>query len=206
MAGMLAFAGSAMAQKTCFTAEPVIFGEGEQVADLVVSIDYEKAEGTDITCWQFELSLPDGIAPIYDEDEEEWLGEISTDTNTKRLAKGGLNITKKTDGTYLVLGFDTKGNQAMPSTKGELCTIQLSGSASIVGEGKIINSALSDQDNASVDKGNLSDFVFGINQNTVGINDIQTVDNDAPAYNLQGIRVNNAKGLIIRNGKKMVVK
>ena len=206
MAGMMAFATAASAQKTCFVATDIEFAGEATQTDLVISMDYDAEEGTSVCCWQFELYLPDGIEPIYDADEEEWLGEVSTETNTKRLAKGGLNITKKADGGYLVLGFDTKGNQPMVSTKGELCTITLSGSASIKDEGRIVNSAISDQDNNSIDKGNLADFIFNINGGPVGINDIKAADATAPAYNLQGIRVNNAKGLIIRDGKKMIVK
>ena len=208
VAGLMAFAASANAQGTikCLAAQDVDF-EGTQ-ADLIVSIDYDAEEGEQIGCWQFKLVLPEGVAPIYDEDEEEWLGEVSTDTNTKRLAKGGLNINPTADGGYLVFGFDTKGVQEMVSTHGTLCTITLSGSADIKGEGKLATVALSNLKNESVHQGEFEDVTFLVNGGTVSdaINDIKSADTTAPAYNLQGIRVNNAKGLIIRDGKKMVVK
>ena len=207
VAGLFALAGSVQAQVKCFYTDPVInFAAGATEADMVVSIDYEAGDEK-VGCWQFEIVFPEGIAPIYDADEEEWLGEVSTDTNTKRLAKGGLNITKKADGNYLVLGFDTKGNQEMVSTHGTLCTIKISGSSEIQGTGKIVNSALSNLNDQSINKGNLADFEFGINQEVEGINDLQVAESNAPAYNLQGVRVNSAaKGLIIRDGKKMIVK
>lgn len=65
---------------------------------------------------------------------------------------------------------------------------------------------MSNEDNKSIELGNINDVTFSINGSSVGINDIKSAEATAPAYNLQGIRVNNAKGLIIRDGKKMVVK
>ena len=66
---------------------------------------------------------------------------------------------------------------------------------------------MSNDDNKSIELGNINDVTFSINGSSVGINDIKSAEATAPAYNLQGVRVNSAaKGVIIRDGKKMVVK
>ena len=143
------------------SATPIQFKEGATQAELVVSMDFDTEET--IVSWSFNLYLPDGFAPVYDEDEEEWLGEMSTETNTKRMAKGGLNISKRTDGGYLVLGFDTKGNQAMTSTHGKLCTIVISGSSNISGTGLITDISMANISSNSVNKDNFADVYFDIN-------------------------------------------
>lgn len=42
--------------------------------------------------------------------------------------------------------------------------------------------------------------------NTTGISTPININADAPMYNLAGQRVNNAKGIVVKNGKKMLVK
>ena len=210
MAGLMAFASAASAEGTvkCFYTDPVLtFEEGAEQADLKISMDYDAGE--DVICtWQFELYLPAGIDPIYNEDDEEWLGEVSAETNRSKFVKNGLKITKKADGGYIVLGFDDGGNKPMTATKGLLCVITVSGNSTITGTGKIVNTALGNNKDESVNQGNFADFVFSVNGgDSQGINDIIAAESNAPAYNLQGIRVNSeAKGLIIRDGKKQIVK
>ena len=209
MAGMMAFATAASAEGTikCFTAEDVYF-EGN-TADLVVSIDYETTQT--VCSWGFSLYLPDGVSIAGEFEGDTFYPDAATydgTTNSRGIANKPVEITKKEDGGWLIVGY-ASGNPSMKSTHGTLVTIQLSGSKDIVGVGEIKSSSLAHSEagqNISLDLGNLADYAFGINQETVGINEVKAADNDAPAYNLQGIRVNNAKGLIIRDGKKMIVK
>ena len=206
MAGLMAFASAANAQQvTVLTAKDVNFEEGATQADLVVNMDYTTTEK--VVAWGFSLYLPDGISLIYDEEEEEWLGEVGS-INAKKVVNKGLSVNEKTDGGYLIVGY-ADGNPAMKSTHGDLATITLQGNASIKSNGKISGISISNDLSESLEQGNIAEVEFKINGGAItdGINDIQAVDSNAPAYNLQGMRVNGqAKGLIIRDGKKMVVK
>lgn len=209
MAGMLAFASAASAQEPvkCFTAEDVVF-EGNE-ADLIVAMDYETTET--IVSWGFSLYLPDGISIAGEFEGDTFYADNATydkNTNSRGIANKPVEITKKEDGGWLIVAYAT-GNPAMKSTHGTVVTLGLSGSPEVKGFGDIKSSSVANDKNVSLDQGNLADYQFAINggNGTDGINDINVVGNDAPAYNLQGVRVNsNAKGLIIRDGKKVVVK
>lgn len=229
MAGMMAFATAASAQGTikCLTAEDVVFGDGETTADLVVNIDYTTDKS--IVSWGFNLYLPDGIEIEYETDTEidketgesklvyYYHGSYGKDTNPRPIANlADPKVTRKDDGGYLILGY-SDNNAAMKSLSGMLITLTLTGSDKISGNGEIKNTSMAylgtDGDGKEVaisaDQGQLADYTFKVNDggSAVGINDINAAETSAPAYNLQGVRVNdNAKGLIIRDGKKMVVK
>ena len=92
------------------------------------------------------------------------------------------------------------------STKAKVVTLNVTALEDIVGTGKIYGIGVSNTSSVSLDLGNIDDYEYGVNLAS-GINDIKAADATAPAYNLQGVRVNSAaKGVIIRDGKKMVVK
>lgn len=223
MAGMMAFATAASAQGTikCLTAEDVTFEAGETTADLVVNMDYSTDK--EIVSWGFNLYLPDGIDIEFEEESGTfyYTGEYGFDTNPRAIAgtpkkPNDPKVTKKEDGGYLILGY-SDSNAAMLSTHGKLISLTLTGSAAISGNGDIKNTSVAylgtDGDGKEVaisaDQGQLADVTFKVNDGGVtdGINDINAAETNAPAYNLQGVRVNaNAKGIIIRDGKKMVVK
>ena len=205
MAGLTAFAMAAQAQVTVLTAAPVTIENGG-TADLVVSMDYDTEEK--ITAWGFSFYLPDGLAPIYDEEEEEWVGEVSADTNAKKVVNKGLAILEKTDGGWLITGY-ADGNPTMKSTHGELVKITLKATADVQGTGKINGISISNDASVSLDKGNIADVEFAINGggDDQGVKDIKSNDSNAPVYNVNGIQVNaQAKGLLIQDGKKFIVK
>jgi len=215
MAGLLAFAGSAMAQekKVIFSAEDVTIAKGEE-AVLTVNMDYETSEV--LVGWNMSLYLPEGIAvkTYYNEDDEcdyfvvNGKGEGFVNSNAAANAIEG-NSTPKQDGGYLFIGIGPK-KQEMKATdgayKGKVVEITLVASEDVVdGDGKFNTISISNSKNESVELNNIADVSFKINPSggTDGINEIQTSSTEAPAYNLQGIRVNNAKGLIIRDGKNV---
>jgi hypothetical protein len=222
MAGMMAFATAASAQVQCLTVDDVAFDEGEGTADLVVDIDYTTDKT--IVSWGFTLYLPDGIEignELMDEEDPTqgllWHGSYGK-SNASAVQRGDLNVTVKEDGGYLILGYAT-GNPAMKNTHGNLVNLELIATAQTSGAASIKNTSMAyigldgegKEVAISADQGLLDDVNFTVDaskaQVTVGIKDIKTVDSNAPAYNLQGVRVNaNAKGIIIRDGKKMVVK
>jgi hypothetical protein len=221
MAGLLAFAGSAMAQenssalkKSLVCDDLMDFKVGE-TKELVINLDYETNE--ELCGANFSLALPEGILLNgFDSKEAQDGAKASALKKACDLGDDGVwgedaesswfSVKKKEDGALLFVLIDQDDKTPFVSSKGKLITITLKAIEDVVGVGKIFGIALTNTDNVSVDLNNLADYEFGINKQTVGINEIQTSSTEAPAYNLQGIRVNNAKGLIIRDGKKMVVK
>ena len=213
MAAMLAFASTAMAQVNIFSAEDVEIKNGEE-AVLTVSMDYTTSDV--LVGWNMSLYLPEGLTvkTYWDDDEEANLfvvngkGDGFVNSNAAANAIAG-NSQAKTDGGYLFIGIGPK-KQAMKATdgvyNGKVVEITLVATADVKGEGTIKDFSLSNDKNESVELNNIAEVTFQINGETDAINDIKSADATAPAYNLQGIRVNNAKGLIIRDGKKMVVK
>ncbi|MBP5340293.1 MAG: hypothetical protein J6Z14_13490, partial [Prevotella sp.] len=98
-------------------------------------------------------------------------------------------------------------------TKGRLISINLKADpASLTGTGKIFGIGLSnnkDQGFATFGGGaTIVDVEFAINGgDSDGIQDIQAAGNKSAVYNLSGQRVNGqAKGLLIQDGKKFIVK
>lgn len=216
VAGLFALAGSVNAQGTvkCLAADNVFFEEGSTTADLVVKMDYD-TENT-VCSWGFSLYLPDGISLSGEFEGDTFYPDgssYSTETNSRGISNKPVDITKRADGGWLIVGY-AAGNPDMKSTHGTLVTLSLTGSTSVSGDASIKSISVSSvkveghiNESVSLDQGNLADVVFGINKTVEGINDIVADESNAPAYNLQGVRVNGAaKGLIIRDGKKQIVK
>ena len=216
VAGLFALAGSVQAQGTvkCLAADDVFFEDGASTADLVVKMDYDTPN---VVCsWGFSLYLPDGVAISGEFEGDTFYPDgckYSSETNSRGITNKPVEITKKSDGGWLIVGY-ANGNPDMKSTHGALVTLNLTGSKSIIGDASLKNISVSSVkvegsvgESVSLDLGNIADVVFGINKTADGIDDIMVNESDAPAYNLQGVRVNSAaKGVIIRDGKKMVVK
>ncbi|MBO7139651.1 MAG: hypothetical protein J6W19_03605 [Prevotella sp.] len=227
MAAMLAFAGTAMAQeKVVLTANDLTIANGEE-AELVINADLE----TDATICgaNFSLYLPEGILlkGFASKDEQMKTTEDGGKGSKRNYSKAcsideecvwgedGDNtfiydFKAKSDGEGLLIILLDSDKLPFVTTKGKLITITVHAIADVKGEGQIKDIGFTDKNNVSVGivdgVNTFSDISFGVNQETVGINEIQSTGSEAPAYNLQGIRVNNAKGLIIRDGKKMIVK
>ena len=227
MAAILAFASTAMAQDLVpITADDITLANGE-TKELIVKLNYElEAGAADLCGANFSLYLPDGVLLAA-------FNSVEEQTNAKAKAlnqncdveevengvwseddadNGYVSITPKTDGGLLFIIMDQSKDKTpyIKTTDATLCSISIKAIADVKGTGKISNQGITNTLNVSVGMkdgvNTFGDCEFGINETTVGINEIQTAGSEAPAYNLQGIRVNNAKGLIIRDAKKMIVK
>ena len=215
VAGLFALTCSVQAQKkTIFTAGDVTLAE-DGTGSLDVFMNYETSET--VVGWNFSLYLPDGVSIGKKQVEDEDTGEMTEEYDF--IAKGNdysnsaamanqLGITEKTDGGYLFVCIDQKKQTPMKNTNGKILTLSLKAtSKDVSGIGKITTIGMTSAGSVSLELGNIEDVVFTVGDGEQGINDIQAVDATAPAYNLQGVRVNSAaKGVIIRDGKKMVVK
>ena len=228
MAAMLAFAGTAMAQENeLFSVDPVVLDENGN-GKIVVNLNYQTEEA--IVGYNFSLLLPEGVkganaktgkvtgsgkvttASVVLNSEVHPMCWNADDEDFTKDPKDWLQLKDKSgDGVaagfagYLFVWIDQDKKLPLLKTVGEVLTVAITADPSFSGEAEINTIALSNKDNVSVG-GPIAAVKFAIGEGTVGINDIQSADATAPAYNLQGIRVNNAKGLIIRDGKKMVVK
>ena len=214
MAAMLAFASAAMAQEQFFQASDVALDENGK-GTLEVFIDYETTET--VVGWNLSLYLPDGVTiatkTVYDEDLDEDVEVFDVtakgdDYSNSNAMANALDVKLKADQKgYLFVCIDQKNKRPMKNTHGKILSVPVvAPSKDFTGEGKINTIGMTSDANISLELGNIADITFQVGGTTDGINDIQSADATAPAYNLQGIRVNNAKGLIIRDGKKMVVK
>lgn len=226
VAGLFALAGSVQAQELVpLTADDFEIANGE-TKDLAVKLNYELEAGADALCGaNFSLYLPDGIilASFDDKAAQDAASAKALKKNVDvegvtdgawsadAADNGFVSVKQKTDGGLLFVLIDQDDKAPFAKTIGAtLCNISVKAIADVKATAKIGVQGLTNVKDKSVGMVNGSsifgDCVFGINMAT-GINDIQTADATAPAYNLQGIRVNsNAKGVIIRDGKKMVVK
>lgn len=218
MAGLLAIATGAQAQdkKTALTVNDIFVANGEET-ELVVNMDYETTET--VVGLNFSLYLPDGILlKGFDTAEAQKAAKASALKKACDLgedgiwgedaASGWLSVKQKTDGGLLFVLIDQDDKTEFESTKATAITITVHAVADVADYGQITGISIANEDNVSLDLGNLADVTFGVNQgDPVGINDIKSNEANAPIYNLNGVRVNSsAKGLLIQDGKKFMVK
>jgi hypothetical protein len=158
--------------------------------------------------WQMFLYLPEGveIAQVYDEDEEEYVADITL-SSTFHKAKHSCSVKKTADNAMMLICSGGTETVALKSaTEGELCTIGLKVADGVTSQAVAVkNVAVSDDQGV---QSNQADTTF---QLIVGSTGIVNIENDAVNggvfYNLAGQKVSNAqKGVLIQNGKKVVVK
>lgn len=225
VAGLFALAGSVQAQKlTPITADDLTIANGE-TKDLVVKLNYELEAGADALCGgNFALYLPDGILlSAFDSKEAQDAAtakklkgcctvEVENGVWGSDADDGYVSVKQKTDGGILFVLIDQDDQVPfVKTTDAILCTISLKAIADVTGTAKIAGQGLTNVKSVSVGMKDgasiFEDYDFAINGSDQGINDLNAADTTAPAYNLQGVRVNaNAKGIIIRDGKKQIVK
>lgn len=223
VAGLFALTGSAQ-ELTPITADDFTIANGE-TKDLAVKLNYELEAGADALCGgNFSLYLPDGLLLSgFDTKEAQDKAkasalkkycnvEVEGGVWGEDASNGFVAVKQKNDGGLLFVLIDNDDQVPfVKTTDAILCTISLKAIADVKGTGKISGQGLTNVKSKSVGMVNgasiFGDYEFAINGENDGINDIQAADATAPAYNLQGVRVNNAaKGVIIREGKKMIVK
>ena len=214
-AGLFALVGvQAQEKQSYFKANDVALAE-DGTGTLEVFIDYETTET--VVGWNLSLYLPDGVKiatkTVYDEDLDEDVEVFDVtakgdDYSNSNAMANALDIKAKADGGYLFVCIDQKNQREMKNTQGKILTIPLvAPSKDFAGEGLIKNIGMTSAGSISLELGKIADVTFRVGGSSEGINDIQAADATAPAYNLQGVRVNaNAKGVIIRDGKKTIVK
>ena len=210
----MAFAANAQAQNKIFSADDVTFDENGK-GKLEVYMNFTGSET--IVGWNFSVYLPEGITLGTKQVENEDTGEMEdaydfiakgNDYSNAAKMANNMDIKEKTDGGFLFTCI-ASDKTPMKNTSGKILTMALvANSSECSGDGTIKTIGMSDDNNVSVLLNQIDEVTFKVDASavTTGINEVQTADNEAPAYNLQGIRVNNAKGLIIRDGKKMIVK
>ena len=202
VSALLVLAGTVSAQSFSITFADVNVENG--AGKLVASMTKDMT----VAGWQMYLYLPEGveIAQVYDEDEEEYVADITL-SSTFHKAKHSCSVKKTADNAMMLICSGGTETVALKSaTEGELCTIGLTVADGVTSQAVAVkNVAVSDDQGV---QSNQADTTF---QLIVGSTGIVNIENDAVNggvyYNLAGQKVSNAqKGVLIQNGKKVVVK
>ena len=202
VSALLVLAGTVSAQSFSITFADVNVENG--AGKLVASMTKDMT----VAGWQMYLYLPEGveIAQVFDEDEEEYVADITL-SSTFHKAKHSCSSKKTTDGAMMLICSGGTETVALKSaTEGELCTIGLTVADGVTSQAVAVkNVAVSDDQGV---QSNQADTTF---QLIIGSTGIVNIENDAVNggvfYNLAGQKVSNAqKGVLIQNGKKVVVK
>lgn len=204
---MMAMALTASAQQELtVTAEASEVDGGEST--LVINL----ANTESFVGWQAYLDLPKGITVNYEieQEEDEETGEINDIyyydlTLSKRHSRAFTSSGKPTETGIMIVVFNLN-QSAVKENEGELCTINLQVSSEYDGTSPITirDFAVSAKDGAQTNAEGVVEVIPGV---STGINAVNFDDADAVIYNVAGQKVNKAaKGLYIKNGKKVVVK
>ena len=202
VSALLVLAGTVSAQSFSITFADVNVENG--AGKLVASMTKDMT----VAGWQMFLYLPEGveIAQLYDDDEEEYVADITL-SSTFHKAKHSCSVKKTADGAMMLICSGGTETVALKSaTEGELCTIGLKVAEGVTSQAVAVkNVAVSDDQGTQY---NQDDTTF---QLIIGSTGIVNIENDAVNsgvfYNLAGQKVSNAqKGVLIQNGKKVVVK
>ena len=202
VSALLVLAGTVSAQSFSITFADVNVENG--AGKLVASMTKDMT----VAGWQMYLYLPEGveIAQVYDEDEEEYVADITL-SSTFHKAKHSCSVKKTADNAMMLICSGGTETVALKSaTEGELCTIGLTVADGVTSQAVAVkNVAVSDDQGV---QSNQADTTF---QLIIGSTGIVNIENDAVNggvfYNLAGQKVSNAqKGVLIQNGKKVVVK
>ena len=180
-----------MAQIGTLSCGDVALNAGGETGYLEVMLTAEDVAA--ISGIQFNFALPAGvtIAKVYNEDDEEWVDDV-TFPIAKAKHQGGDNSLsfKSTTNPVAKIGIVA----AQDATDGEYEIV-------------FNKAALSDKSSPVVSY-DVPDFTAKVTiAGGVGINSINAADSKAPVYNLAGQRVSKAqKGVYIQGGKKVAVK
>ena len=222
MAGLLAIAGAAHADEVTVLTAADVTTDAKGKANLVVKMDFDTQET--LVGLNFSLVLPEGVVisnngrlsnetfVIYsDEDAYNELVAEGDITGASAYIIPYTTVKDRAEGGYLFNFIDQTKKTPFVGTHGTVITIPLKADpVDVKGTGKIFDIGLSnnmDQGFATFGKGNtIAEVVFGINEDTTGINEVKNASEENGAiYNLGGQRVEKAaKGLYIQNGKKYV--
>ena len=202
VSALLVLAGTVSAQSFSITFADVNVENG--AGKLVASMTKDMT----VAGWQMYLYLPEGveIAQVFDEDEEEYVADITL-SSTFHKAKHSCSVKKTADGAMMLICSGGTETVALKSaTEGELCTIGLTVASTVTSQAVAVKGVAVSNDQGT--QYNQDDTTFQLNIGTTGIINIENDGvNGGVFYNLAGQKVSNAqKGVLIQNGKKVVVK
>ena len=168
-----------------------------------VAIKFEAP--VDCKALQMTVSLPEGVEIPYNEDDEEYGIEYG-DLLHKKYS---VDINKK-DNTYKFLVYRNVKEPKFEAKEGTLLILTLSVADGLTGvlDASIKDITVNDLDSKPVEGFADVEFKIGVTEDVVtGINSINAEENDGAAYNLAGQKVGkNYKGIVVKNGKKAIVK
>ena len=195
---LLALTGNAFAQDFSFPFADVSIVPGE-TADLNVTFTSEVVPAG----WQMFIYLPTGIT-IAEKDDDEYFIELSDAHHTKHI----MEVMKTNDGSMMLVMTGGTKTYEMSATEGSLCSIRLKADATFQGEAtaEVKKMAIADKSGKQYEMA--SDASFTITAADVtGISSLNAAENEAAAYNMAGLKVGkNYKGVVVKNGKKTIVK
>ena len=202
VSALLVLAGTVSAQTFSITFADVNVENG--AGKLVASMTKDMT----VAGWQMYLYLPEGveIAQVFDEDEEEYVADITL-SSTFHKAKHSCSVKKTADNAMMLICSGGTETVALKSaTEGELCTIGLTVASTVTSQAVAVKGVAVSNDQGT--QYNQDDTTFQLNIGTTGIINIENDGvNGGVFYNLAGQKVSNAqKGVLIQNGKKVVVK
>lgn len=183
--------GNVMAQK--ITAQSVTIAPGATV-DLVFSVESESPAALA----EFELAFPEGLSvdlKNYD------AGAIWNDGHAASIK------TKKKSGNTYVLVMSQDGEE-FTEASGSLITLKLSAAADLAeGEYDVKMEKINLTSLEAKQMNTVEEDVIKVSVISTGINGLNAAENEEPAYNLAGQKVNkNYKGVVVKNGKKVSMK
>lgn len=114
--------------------------EPGKTVDVTVSLENTNP----VAGYKMNLSLPEGFSLVYDEDEEDYVYELSN----RHKKKHSMTITQATDGSWLFVVYSTNSGDVLKENSGELFTVQLKAAATVSSSqtASFKNIALSDAD------------------------------------------------------------
>jgi hypothetical protein len=188
------FAGNMFGQT--ITANDVTIEPGK-TADVTFTITAD----TKAAIAEFKLTLPEGIAIQFDEDEDDYVYELGSAMTVKTHAA---TIKKQESGAFYVLVSNSAGKEFKAAT-GEYLTVTLEAASDAV-SGEAVMKDIILGDLAAQQMNTVTEAKFNITVGgDTGISGIEADNADAPAFNMAGQKVNKGyKGVVIMNGKKVV--
>ena len=146
--------------KTAISVEPFYIENGG-TANLVINMDYKTTES--VVGWSFTLYLPEGLKFNTNSTAPDILATCcSLSKDTHNLNDALLSVVKKNDGGYLFV-LTNPDKTPLRSTVGQLLSINLKATSDVEGNGKIMGISLANNNNISLDMGNIADVEFNIN-------------------------------------------
>ncbi|MBQ8065163.1 MAG: hypothetical protein IJ200_05855 [Prevotella sp.] len=201
-------ASTAMAQATDIeTSDNIIYVEPATVdAGTTATLSICMKNSAAIRGFQFDMYLPEGVTA-----KKNNKGRYLCSFNSNRLPEDDehtLTLGQQEDGSVRFL-CGSQYEETFTGTEGEIATIQVDVATDLAPGNypvQLKNMKLTETNISKYYEHELVETMLTVSSAT-GINSVSVAGTDAPAYNLQGQRVQAAqKGLYIVNSRKVVTK